>query len=150
MTTTPQTQVDPVPAAERVRAGDVVLLDVCEDDEWAAGHAPHAVHHPLGGLDPRRPSPGTTGHRGLPIRRPVIAGRHRPRGSRDGRHQPHWRYAGLAGRRAARRHRRREPRNGDLMLAIAIVAGIVIGLSLGALGGGGSILTVPVLVYALG
>lgn len=36
------------------------------------------------------------------------------------------------------------------MLAIAIVAGIVIGLSLGALGGGGSILTVPVLVYALG
>ncbi|MDQ2756576.1 MAG: sulfite exporter TauE/SafE family protein [Actinomycetota bacterium] len=36
------------------------------------------------------------------------------------------------------------------MLAIAIAAGIVIGLSLGALGGGGSILTVPVLVYALG
>ncbi len=28
--------------------------------------------------------------------------------------------------------------------------GVVIGLSLGALGGGGSILTVPVLVYALG
>lgn len=35
------------------------------------------------------------------------------------------------------------------MLAIAISAGIVIGISLGALGGGGSILTVPVLVYAL-
>ena len=36
------------------------------------------------------------------------------------------------------------------MLAIAIPAGLLIGLSLGALGGGGSILTVPVLVYLLG
>ncbi len=35
------------------------------------------------------------------------------------------------------------------MDAIAIVAGAVIGLSMGALGGGGSILAVPVLVYAL-
>jgi uncharacterized membrane protein YfcA len=35
------------------------------------------------------------------------------------------------------------------LLAIAIIAGIAIGISLGALGGGGSILTVPVLVYAL-
>ncbi len=34
-------------------------------------------------------------------------------------------------------------------VAIAIVAGAVIGLSMGALGGGGSILAVPVLVYAL-
>ena len=36
------------------------------------------------------------------------------------------------------------------MLAIAIPAGLLIGLSLGALGGGGSILTIPVLVYLLG
>lgn len=36
----------------------------------------------------------------------------------------------------------------DLLLAVA--AGALIGLSLGALGGGGSILAVPVLVYALG
>jgi uncharacterized protein len=35
-------------------------------------------------------------------------------------------------------------------LLLAIVAGALIGLSLGALGGGGSILAVPVLVYALG
>ena len=35
------------------------------------------------------------------------------------------------------------------MLAIAIPAGLLIGLTLGALGGGGSILTVPVLVYLL-
>lgn len=36
------------------------------------------------------------------------------------------------------------------MVALAIVFGVAIGLSLGALGGGGSILTVPVLVYVLG
>jgi len=35
-------------------------------------------------------------------------------------------------------------------LVLAVVAGALIGLSLGALGGGGSILAVPVLVYALG
>ncbi len=34
-------------------------------------------------------------------------------------------------------------------VAVAVVAGLLIGLSLGALGGGGSILAVPVLVYAL-
>lgn len=33
---------------------------------------------------------------------------------------------------------------------LAILLGIAIGLSLGALGGGGSILTVPALVYVLG
>jgi uncharacterized membrane protein YfcA len=33
------------------------------------------------------------------------------------------------------------------MLAVAIPAGLLTGLSLGALGGGGSILTVPALVY---
>lgn len=35
-------------------------------------------------------------------------------------------------------------------MVLAVVAGALIGLSLGALGGGGSILAVPVLVYALG
>jgi uncharacterized protein len=36
------------------------------------------------------------------------------------------------------------------LVLTAVVAGALIGLSLGALGGGGSILAVPVLVYALG
>ncbi|NLW98216.1 MAG: sulfite exporter TauE/SafE family protein [Actinomycetales bacterium] len=36
------------------------------------------------------------------------------------------------------------------MILLAILAGVVIGLALGALGGGGSILTVPVLVYLVG
>lgn len=31
---------------------DAVLLDVREDDEWAAGHAPGAVHVPLSRLRP--------------------------------------------------------------------------------------------------
>ncbi len=37
-----------------------------------------------------------------------------------------------------------------MTLVVAVLAGALIGLSLGALGGGGSILAVPVLVYALG
>lgn len=32
---------------------DAVLLDVREDDEWAAGHAPGAVHVPLGDVPAR-------------------------------------------------------------------------------------------------
>ena len=36
------------------------------------------------------------------------------------------------------------------MIVIAVVAGILVGISLGALGGGGAIITVPVLVYVLG
>jgi len=34
------------------RADEVLLLDVREDDEWAAGHAPDALHLPLSALDP--------------------------------------------------------------------------------------------------
>lgn len=34
-------------------SGDVVLLDVREHDEWAAGHAPEAVHIPMGEIPGR-------------------------------------------------------------------------------------------------
>lgn len=34
-------------------ANDAVILDVREDDEWAAGHAPGAIHIPLGELPSR-------------------------------------------------------------------------------------------------
>ena len=37
-----------------------------------------------------------------------------------------------------------------MILAVIVIAGALIGLSLGALGGGGSILTVPALMYGLG
>lgn len=42
---------------------DAVLLDVREDDEWDAGHAPGAVHVPLSGFDASA----------VPPDRPVIA-----------------------------------------------------------------------------
>jgi rhodanese-related sulfurtransferase len=32
---------------------EAVLLDVREDDEWAAGHAPGAVHVPMGDIPAR-------------------------------------------------------------------------------------------------
>jgi rhodanese-related sulfurtransferase len=38
----------PVPAVSaRDVAADAVLIDVREDDEWVAGHAPGAVHLPM-------------------------------------------------------------------------------------------------------
>jgi rhodanese-related sulfurtransferase len=40
-------QVDPAETA-RLIADGALLLDVRELDEWAAGHAPGAVHVPLG------------------------------------------------------------------------------------------------------
>jgi len=40
-------QITPEEAAQRIEAGGF-LLDVREDDEWEAGHAPEAHHLPLG------------------------------------------------------------------------------------------------------
>lgn len=54
-----------VDASEAARMADddaVLLLDVREHDEWDAGHAPQAVHSPLGALDPAD----------LPAGRPVV------------------------------------------------------------------------------
>lgn len=42
-------------AARLAEAGTVLLLDVRENDEWEAGHAPQATHRPLGELDPAAP-----------------------------------------------------------------------------------------------
>lgn len=50
-------------AADAAADGQVLLLDVREDDEWAAGHAPGAVHVPL----------GTLRAADLPTDRPVVA-----------------------------------------------------------------------------
>lgn len=46
---TEQLRLDASAAAARLADG-AVLLDVREDDEWAAGHAPQARHVPLGHL----------------------------------------------------------------------------------------------------
>ena len=39
--------IDPV-EADRLVADGALMVDVREDDEWAAGHAPEAVHLPMG------------------------------------------------------------------------------------------------------
>ncbi len=39
--------IDPI-TADRLVGDGAFLLDVREDDEWAAGHAPAAVHLPMG------------------------------------------------------------------------------------------------------
>ena len=46
-----QPSVPVVPAAEV--ADDAVMVDVREQDEWDAGHAPRAVHIPMGDLTAR-------------------------------------------------------------------------------------------------
>lgn len=48
----PLNDVDPTTAHQMVEAASATLIDVRENDEWAAGHAPRAVHVPLGALDP--------------------------------------------------------------------------------------------------
>lgn len=47
-------EVDPIGAIELIETSGAMLLDVREDDEWAAGHAPSAVHVRLGDLDAHR------------------------------------------------------------------------------------------------
>ena len=44
--------IQPAVVSTELPAG-VYLLDVREDDEWAAGHAPDAVHIPVGALNVR-------------------------------------------------------------------------------------------------
>ena len=57
-------QLTPEEAAQRVADG-ALLLDVREDDEWAAGHAPDAQHLALGRLQEE--------HGTLPTDRPIVA-----------------------------------------------------------------------------
>jgi rhodanese-related sulfurtransferase len=61
-TAIPEVEVDEA----RRRTGDgALLLDVREPDEWAAGHAPEAVHIPMGEI--------TEGRDRLPTDRPILA-----------------------------------------------------------------------------
>lgn len=48
----PVNDIQPPAAATLIDSGQALLLDVREDDEWAAGHSPAATHRPLGQLDP--------------------------------------------------------------------------------------------------
>ena len=62
MADTPEVQPD---AATELVDGGAFLLDVREQDEWDAGHAPGAHHIPLGELNAR--------HTELPTDRQVVA-----------------------------------------------------------------------------
>jgi len=61
--TTPN-QIPSIEAADLTTMPDAILLDVREPNEWVAGHAPQAVHIPLGDLDRRAGE--------LPAGRPVV------------------------------------------------------------------------------
>lgn len=61
--TVPAEDVDTHEAERLAADGAVLLLDVREPEEWDAGHAPGAVHVPLGDLDPAT----------VPTDRPVVA-----------------------------------------------------------------------------
>ena len=120
---------------------DVAVLDVRRRQECKDGHIADAVNIPihelLESLD-EVPSGEVWVHCAGGYRASIVA-------------------SILAAQRPPRRRRRRllrrergEGRPADhLVIWLAIPLGLAIGLSLGALGGGGSILTVPALVYLL-
>ena len=56
-------EISAVEAHRLGQTGSALLLDVREDDEWAAGHAEAAVHAPLSRLDPSS----------VPVEQPVVA-----------------------------------------------------------------------------
>jgi rhodanese-related sulfurtransferase len=49
---TPPSEIPAGEARRRLDAGEAVLVDVREAEEWADGHAPGALHRPLSSLDP--------------------------------------------------------------------------------------------------
>src|SRR5690606_8102840 len=94
------------------------------------GEHPHPRTPPAGDRGARRRGLGALRRRLPRLDRRLLPRRGRPDGGRDRRHL-------------------RQRRAGEVTLVLAVAAGLLIGLSLGALGGGGSILAVPVLVYLL-
>lgn len=59
----PDQQVPEIDVQQAAARPDALLLDVREDDEWAAGHAPTAVHMPLSTMEVAA----------VPTDRPVVA-----------------------------------------------------------------------------
>lgn len=57
--------IDVIETARRLGRGDAVLLDVREQEEWLAGHAPAATHVPMSQLHSRLAE--------LPRDRPLLA-----------------------------------------------------------------------------
>ncbi len=59
---TRQDDIDPRTARTLTDAGEVRLIDVRDDAEWAAGHVATAEHHALDTLDPQQ----------IPTDRPIV------------------------------------------------------------------------------
>ncbi|MGI9188280.1 MAG: rhodanese-like domain-containing protein [Gaiellales bacterium] len=53
--------IDVSEANRRAQAGEVVLVDVREQNEWQGGHAPMAKHVPLGSLSAKLPELAKSG-----------------------------------------------------------------------------------------
>ncbi|WP_414172343.1 rhodanese-like domain-containing protein [Clavibacter tessellarius] len=92
--------IDAATAKARTTTGESWLLDVREDDEWAAGHSAVAHHIPMGELQARvdeLPADGhiavvcRSGHRSSSPRRPCCAGAsRRPTSPAACRRGPRW------------------------------------------------------------
>ena len=126
------------------------VLDVREQSEWDAGHIPGSVHEPYHDIRRRpgrhRPGPAGRGHLRF---RPALGGRREPAAALRrpaGHPRRRGRRAAVAARGLADRAARAGTAAGVLL---AIPFGLAIGLAVGTLGGGGSVLAVPVLVYVL-
>ena len=62
-------------ARELIASGAAVLVDVREQHEWDAGHAPEAVHMPIGELDAAALPPDV---QTVPLAVPAVGERERP------------------------------------------------------------------------
>ena len=151
----PPSPPDAGPQPRQPATTDAVLLDVRETPEWKAGHAPGAVHAPLSELVAGRRLPAAAqgrplvvicrcGHRSQQAAKLLAERGARAVDVKGGMNA--WAAAGLPGGRRAREQRL----DSVSALILALVAGAVVGLALGALGGGGSVLAVPALIYLLG
>jgi len=58
------TSIDVAEAHRRAEAGEVLLVDVREKNEWKSGHAPRAKHVPLGRVQQQLPQ---LAKKGVPI-----------------------------------------------------------------------------------
>lgn len=127
-----------------------VLLDVRKPDEWSAGHAADAIHIPLAADRAPHRTPGRSrDHHRLPLRTSLDDRRHSAESARPARHQPHRWHGRLGGRRTPgwRPTRAPQPRPPSGKDMVDHRLGVDPRRAVGLLGGGGSILAVPALVY---
>ena len=133
----------------------VTVLDVRRSEEFAAARIAGALSIPIHELPARVAEVPdgevwvhcASGYRAAIAASVLDAAGHRSSPSTTLRERRGGRTAPARPGRARATCLMRARRGGGLL---AVVAGLLIGLSLGALGGGGSILAVPVLVYGLG